>query len=100
MTKKEKRQDYLLRKRYDITLLEYKKLLRKQKYKCAICGKPQSELKKRMDVDHSHKTNFIRGLLCPYCNRKLLAFLRDNKKRAKGLIKYLQRAIKEDTLWQ
>jgi transposase-like protein len=100
MTKKEKRQDYLLRKRYGITLTEYRKMLRKQKYKCAICGKHYKEFKRALAVDHNHKTGRIRGLLCLYDNSRLMKYLRDNKKRTKGLVKYLQRAIKEDTLWQ
>lgn len=100
MTKKEKRQDYLLRRRYGITLVEYKKMLRKQKYKCAICGKHYKEFKRALAVDHNHKTGRIRGLLCLYDNSRLMKYLRDSKKRTKGLVKYLQRAIKEDTLWR
>jgi len=100
MTLKNKRRDSLLRSRYGITLKEYNALHRIQKRKCSICGKPQQELKKRLDVDHNHKTGYIRGLLCPYCNRKLLKYLKDDKKRTQGLIKYLQRALEGDKKWK
>lgn len=41
----------------------------KQSGKCAICGKPESEMKMRMALDHSHKTLQLRGLLCYRCNK-------------------------------
>ena len=100
MNEKNKRKDYLLRKRYDITLKEYRKILQSQKYKCAICGKKQKDEKKAFAVDHNHLTGWIRGLLCCYCNSRLMKYLRDSKQRTIGLIKYLQTAIKEDKEWQ
>jgi len=36
---------------------------------CAICKKPRSAFKKNLSVDHDHKTNKIRGLLCFRCNK-------------------------------
>ena len=99
MTKKEKQQEYKLKSRYGITLKQYKVISKSQKNCCAICNKPQSKLKKKLCVDHNHKTGFIRGLLCPYCNSKLLKYLRDDKERAIGLLKYLERAVYEDKDW-
>lgn len=46
----------------------YNKMFNKQSGYCAVCGKHQSELKRRFDVDHNHITNNIRGLLCNSCN--------------------------------
>lgn len=46
----------------------YDRLYRQQKGCCAICGVHQSELKKRLSIDHDHKTKTIRGLLCGNCN--------------------------------
>jgi len=40
--------------------------------KCAICDKPGSHFKKVLSVDHDHKTNKIRGLLCYRCNKFIL----------------------------
>lgn len=47
---------------------EYDKMYFSQSGCCAICGIHQSELKKRLAVDHDHKTGKIRGLLCSNCN--------------------------------
>lgn len=40
-----------------------------QGYKCAICERPESSFKKRLSVDHNHRTKRVRGLLCFYCNK-------------------------------
>jgi Recombination endonuclease VII len=39
---------------------------------CAICEKPREVFKKNLSVDHNHKTNKIRGLLCYRCNKFIL----------------------------
>ena len=100
ISKKDKRRDYLLQRRYGINLTQYKKMHTAQKGQCAICKKHQRNLKKRLSVDHNHKTGRIRGLLCPYCNTKLLRFLRDDRVRAKGLVRYLTTALKNDKKWK
>lgn len=44
-------------------------LLIKQDYRCAVCNKDLSEEKNtNRHVDHSHKTKFVRGVLCATCN--------------------------------
>ncbi len=58
-----------LKYRYGITQKEYNKLFYKQKGCCAICGKHQSEFKRRLAVDHNHLTKEVRGLLCTLCNQ-------------------------------
>ncbi len=59
--------DYLferhLKHAYNITIEEYNELKIKQNYCCAICKK-----KKKLSVDHNHKTGKIRSLLCHRCN--------------------------------
>jgi len=99
MNLKQKKQDYNLRRRYGISLVQYHKIHKSQKGKCAICRAHQKHFKKRLSVDHNHKTGQIRGLLCHYCNSRLLRFLRDDKNRARGLIRYLSKAIKNDKEW-
>jgi Recombination endonuclease VII len=42
---------------------------------CAICKKPRSAFKNKLSVDHNHKTGRIRGILCYYCNRRLVGRL-------------------------
>ena len=58
-----------LKCRYGIDLKQYEKLLQEQGGLCAICGSPPpNSYKKRLSVDHDHKTGEIRGLLCTKCN--------------------------------
>jgi DNA-directed RNA polymerase beta' subunit len=75
--KEKNRKNYLesttnssLKTKYGITLKEYDALFAKQKGICKICGAAQPGRKgiKRFAVDHCHKTNKIRGLLCMRCN--------------------------------
>ncbi len=54
---------------YGLNAVEYNRLFAIQSGRCAICGKHQSELKRRLDVDHDHETGKVRGLLCNYCNK-------------------------------
>jgi len=65
---------------------EYNKMFEKQKHLCAICG--ERELKRLLSIDHDHKTNKVRGLLCGKCNQGLGLF-RDNVELLKKAIKYL-----------
>ena len=97
---KERERAYHLKHAYGITVDEYNKMLKRQNYKCAICGKPQSACNRNLDVDHNHRTKFVRGLLCQYCNGRLLRYLRDHKNLAIGLVEYLRRALKNDTTWE
>lgn len=62
------RYKWKLKRDYAITPELYYDALSKQNNRCAICGKNQSELKYMLCVDHNHKTNNIRGLLCRRCN--------------------------------
>ena len=55
--------------KYGITQERYDELLAKQNNECAICGK--SFDKQKITIDHSHKTNKVRGLLCFTCNISL-----------------------------
>lgn len=91
--------DYNLQQKYGITLEQYKLLLKQQDNRCAICGKHQIDEKRFFSVDHNHKTGKIRGIICNFCNNRLLRYLMDNRIRAKGLISYLSKAIKDDNMW-
>lgn len=89
-----------LKYRYGITPEIYYEILKRQGNKCAICGKKQRDEKRRFAVDHNHQTGFIRGLLCNYCNSKLMMFLRDSKSKALGLVCYLNSALMNDEAWE
>jgi hypothetical protein len=53
-------------------LMKYEEMLKKQNGVCAICS--SAAIKGSLPVDHCHKTNKIRGLLCENCNRGLGLF--------------------------
>jgi hypothetical protein len=59
-------------------------LASKQKWLCAICGKKP----RKLFTDHDHKTNKVRGLLCPDCN-KMLGFAYDDTTILTTAIKYV-----------
>mgnify|MGYP001544927015 CR=1 FL=1 len=65
------REKYLL-KTYGITEAQYLELLKKQNNSCAVCSKSASSFNRRLAVDHDHVSGEIRGLLCNYCNRRLV----------------------------
>jgi hypothetical protein len=52
-------------RKYNISIQEYDLILTKQNGVCRICKKSSN---KSLHVDHDHKTNRIRGLLCHKCN--------------------------------
>lgn len=56
---------------YGLGTVGYNRLFGIQDGRCAICRKHQSELKRRLDIDHDHKTGKVRGLLCNYCNKTI-----------------------------
>lgn len=75
-----------LRHKYGITLDDYDKMYKSCNGKCQICGKKVEKL----DVDHCHDTNKVRGLLCGDCNRGLGLF-HENKKALLKAVEYLKR---------
>lgn len=72
-----------------ITQDEYKALLEAQSFACAICGISAEETARGLNVDHSHYTHKIRGLLCVQCNLGL-GYFKDNTERLQAAINYLE----------
>lgn len=72
---------------YQITLEEYDAMFAEQFGLCAICGKPPKD-GKPLHVDHCHKSNVVRGLLCMRCNH-MLGQAKDDIPTLKRAIKYL-----------
>jgi hypothetical protein len=68
-----------LKTTFNITIEEYEEIFKHQKGKCAGCLRPQENFKINFAVDHDHKTNTIRGLLCNDCNTTLGKLLEDPK---------------------
>jgi hypothetical protein len=63
-----RRKNVILKNVYGITLDDYNKMFNTQEGKCAICQRHQNELTRTLCVDHDHKTNKVRALLCVTCN--------------------------------
>lgn len=77
--------DKHLRTRYGISLNEYRHILLAQSGVCAICEVEKNE---KLHVDHCHKTNKVRGLLCGACNRAL-GLVKDDVRTLTNAIVYL-----------
>ena len=77
---------------YGITISDFDDMYIEQGGCCAICGKHQSELNLRLNIDHCHKTGKIRGLLCGNCNTSL-GLLKENIGVLNNAIKYLKRSM-------
>lgn len=86
--KSDRYKELLLKRNYDLSLDEFKKMVDKQKNLCAICHKPEPT-QKCLAVDHCHTTGKVRGLLCSRCNPALGGFM-DNIQNLKNAIKYLK----------
>lgn len=65
---------------------EYIELLEIQQDRCAICRETFTTIP---NIDHCHKTNKVRALLCSACN-KGLGFFRDNIEFLQNAIQYLR----------
>lgn len=85
-------QQYNRKYKYHIEPLEHNILFKKQGGVCAICGKKETvkrnKITQELSVDHDHKTNKIRGLLCHSCNVGLGKF-KDNPYLLQSAIDYL-----------
>lgn len=75
-----------LKVRYKITEDELNLMLEFYEHKCAIC---KSEIKgSTAYIDHCHKTNVVRGVLCKKCN-SAIGYLKDDIDNLQRAIKYL-----------
>jgi len=61
-----KEQSRFREKLYGVTEERYQEMVAAQDGKCAVCDRPSKG--KALGIDHDHKTNEIRGLLCQGCN--------------------------------
>lgn len=67
----------------------YHKTLEEQGGGCAVCGAPPIG-KRRLAIDHDHRSGKTRGLLCTRCNLAA-GYLGDNPDRAKLFEEYLRK---------
>jgi hypothetical protein len=87
--------------RYGITMEQYEDMFEAQKGVCAICGRPETAVRKgvpqRLAIDHDHACcsggkscgQCVRGLLCQSCNH-LLGNAGDNPERLIQAVRYLE----------
>lgn len=73
---------------YGITLQDYNQMFNDQDGCCKICKRHQSELKRKLNVDHCHQTNLVRSLLCNQCNQAL-GLLKENPITIKAMLEYI-----------
>lgn len=78
-----------IKKTYDVTFDEYEEMLERQGNKCAICeSRIGNSRASRLFIDHCHRTNLVRGLLCSSCNHGLGLF-KDSPKLLQKATQYL-----------
>lgn len=86
--------DRNIKRVFGLTRENYNEKLKNQNFVCAICEQPEKSLNsntgtlKLLAVDHCHKTNNIRGLLCWRCNGTL-GKIEDNIELLQSMIDYL-----------
>lgn len=73
---------------------EYNELWNAQEGLCAIC---QKKCIKALAIDHCHKTNNVRGLLCMKCNTALGSF-NDDVILLKRAIEYIEQCSHIETV--
>ena len=71
--------------KYNLTVDEFETLMKEQDGRCVICHR----ILDPPCVDHDHKTNKVRGLLCNTCNSGLGLF-RDSIRNLASTIVYLE----------
>ena len=78
-----------LTRRYKLTIIEYRELLKKQNKKCLICKCRHGYKRNKLVVDHDKQSKKIRALLCKKCNAGL-GFFNHDKILLNSAIEYLK----------
>lgn len=60
-----------LRAHFDLTPADYDLILAVQGGVCAVCGKAPGD--KFFPIDHDHRTKYVRGVICGFCNLRIVA---------------------------
>lgn len=77
-----------LKRKYGITIEEFKHKLDSQNNCCTICKVNFNTLNKRPSVDHNHSTGKVRDLLCNNCNT-IIGLCNESIEILKNTIEYL-----------
>lgn len=84
---------YALLNKYGLTMRDKENILAAQGGRCANPGCRATDpgkagFRKGWHIDHDHKTEAVRGVLCQRCNNAL-GLLRDDINKIRGFIEYL-----------
>lgn len=84
-----------LKRKFNISIEDYNKMLTDQNGTCAICSLPETKKHHKgkvadLAVDHCHKSGKVRGLLCWTCNASLGKF-KDSTELLQKAIDYLNK---------
>ena len=88
---REKARDDKYRWNYGLSIVKVNEMADSQGWACALCESPlQKTGYLKFVVDHDHKTNKVRGLLCKKCNLGL-GFFNDSPDLFNKAIAYIER---------
>ena len=79
-----------LKNKYNLTIKQYDRLLKDQYCRCAICEQVQTDLTRRLCVDHCHDSGEVRALLCTTCNTAL-GLTKEDPRILLNMIAYIER---------
>lgn len=77
-----------IKRKYKMTPEDYAAMLITQSGRCAICQEPMT----KPEIDHSHVTGKVRGLLC-HLHNKLLGLAQDDPWTLTNASAYLQERL-------
>lgn len=89
---KVRRRNAHLLEKFKISASDYDNMLREQGGGCAVCGSERKKNGSSLQVDHSHETGAIRGILCYRCNIGL-GYFKDNIILLEKAKNYLQKYV-------
>jgi Recombination endonuclease VII len=95
-----RKRDYLslrekrLRNEFGLSLADYDKMHAEQGGVCAICHRPETRVIRGrlypLVVDHNHRLNKVRALLCHACNVSIGQF-EESAERCRAAVAYLEK---------
>ncbi len=65
------RREYYYYTNYNMTFKDVAKIKEEHNHQCDICHIKESELKRKLHIDHCHYSGKVRGILCDNCNKAL-----------------------------
>ena len=82
-----------IKRKYGLSKEQWERIYDDQDGRCYICQRDEKQLKrsksKYLCVDHKHDDGKIRGLLCGFCNNKILPALKEDPEMAMRIVNYL-----------